>query len=188
MGGQAGVQSAPGQGSRFWFTARLARAAVAPALASRVPADGTAEARLRQLAAGRRVLLVEDDAANRDVALALLQSAGLVVHTASDGLAAVDAAAAQAPDLVLMDLQLPRLDGLAAARRILALPGLAQLPILAFTANAFADDHARCMDAGMVGVVTKQVNPDDLYAALLPWLVPAALPAAAPAQSVSPPA
>ena len=188
MGGQAGVQSAPGQGSRFWFTARLARAAVAPALASRVPADGTAEARLRLLAAGRRVLLVEDDAANRDVALALLQSAGLVVHTASDGLAAVDAAAAQAPDLVLMDLQLPRLDGLAAARRILALPGLAQLPILAFTANAFADDHARCLAAGMVGVVTKPVNPDDLYAALLPWLVPAALPAAAPAQSVNPPA
>jgi len=187
MGGQAGVQSEPGQGSRFWFTARLARAVPAPAASPApdlsAPTD-TAEAVLRQRAAGRRVLLVEDDAANRDVALALLQAAGLQVQTASDGMAAVDAAAAQAPDLVLMDLQLPRLDGLAAAQRIHALPGLAQLPILAFTANAFADDHARCMAVGMVGVVTKPVNPEDLYGALLPWLVRAEAPAAA----LSPPA
>jgi CheY-like chemotaxis protein len=140
---------------------------------------------LHRQAAGRRVLLVEDEDTNREVAVALLQAAGLVVHTAADGLAAVDSAATQAPDLVLMDLQLPRLDGLAAARRIHALPGLAQLPILAFTANAFADDHARCRAAGLVGVVTKPVNPEDLYRALLPWLGQAS--AAAPArQAISP--
>jgi len=173
MGGQAGVQSAPGEGSRFWFTARLQRAGVAlPAAASGLP--GTpAEAILRRHGAGRRVLLVEDDRANREVALALLQAAGLAVDTATNGLAAVEAATRHPPDLVLTDLQLPRLDGTAAARRIHALPGLAKLPILAFTANAFADDHARCLAAGMVGVVTKPVNPEDLYAALLPWLLPA---------------
>ena len=174
MGGNAGVQSEPGQGSRFWFTARLQRADSAlPAAGSALPGP-PAEAALRRHGAGRRVLLVEDDRANREVALALLQAAGLEVDTANDGLAAVEAASRQPPDLVLMDLQLPRLDGLAAARRIHALPGLAQLPILAFTANAFADDHARCLAAGMVGVVTKPVNPEDLYAALLPWLPPGA--------------
>ncbi len=184
MGGQAGVQSEPGQGSRFWFTARLQRAGpAAPAAAGAQggpPADSP-EAALRRACAGRRVLLVEDDRANREVALSLLQSCGLVVDSANDGLAAVDAAAARAPDLVLMDLQLPRLDGLAAAQRIHALPGLARLPILAFTANAFADDHARCLAAGMVGVVTKPVNPEDLYGALLPWLAPVVAPAAAQA-------
>ena len=113
--------------------------------------------------------------------------------TASDGQAAVNAAAAWPPDLVLMDLHLPRLDGMAAAQRIHALPGLGALPILAFTANAFADDHARCLAAGMVGVVTKPVNPDDLYNALLPWLAPASAAladatAASGAEPVNPPA
>ncbi|MES2717291.1 MAG: ATP-binding protein [Pseudomonadota bacterium] len=187
MGGQAGVQSAPGQGSRFWFTARLQRA-VAPPAAGRGnltgPAGESNAAALRRQCSGRRVLLVEDDRANREVALALLQAGGLVVDSATDGLAAVDTAAAHPPDLVLMDLQLPRLDGLAAARRIHALPGLARLPILAFTANAFTDDHARCLAAGMVGVVTKPVSPEDLYGALLPWLV-ARVDAAEP---VNPPA
>jgi CheY-like chemotaxis protein len=129
------------------------------------------------------VLLVEDDAANREVAVSLLQAVDLVVDTANDGLAAVQAAAARPPDLVLMDLQLPRLDGLAAARGIHALPGLATLPVLAFTANAFADEHARCRDAGMVGIVTKPVNPDVLYGALLPWLT-----TRQDAPAVSPPA
>ena len=176
MGGQAGVQSAPGQGSRFWFTARLAHASTAAtdgAAVAAAPAVDSPEQRLRRLGGGRLVLLVEDDSANREVAQALLQAAGLRVLTASDGQAAVDAAAAWPPDLVLMDLHLPRLDGMAAARHIHALPGLGALPILAFTANAFADDHARCLAAGMVGVVTKPVNPDDLYSALLPWLAPA---------------
>ena len=186
MGGEAGVDSTPGRGSRFWFTARLQRAGAPPLSASGsppgLPAE-SAEDALRRQCAGRRVLLVEDDLANRDVALALLQACGLVVDTAGDGLAAVQAAADRRPDLVLMDLQLPHLDGLAAAGRIHALPGLAELPILAFTANAFAADHARCLEAGMVGVVTKPVNPEDLYAALLPWLMDAA---AGP--GVSPPA
>ena len=175
MGGQAGVHSQPGEGSRFWFTARLTKAA-APAVMPRLPAPPAAPnpadalATLRVHAAGRQVLLAEDDSANRDVAMALLQAAGLRVHTAADGLEAVACAARQPPDLVLMDLQLPGIDGLEATTRIHALPGLGGLPVLAFTANAFADDHARCLRAGMVGVVTKPVNPDDLYAALLPWL------------------
>jgi len=188
MGGDAGVDSAPGQGSRFWFTARLQRATAAaptPGSAQGPAAGAQAEALVRRQCAGRSVLLVEDDPANSDVALALLQACGLVVHTAADGLAGVQAAATHRPDLVLMDPQLPQLDGLAAARRIHALPGLATLPILAFTANAFADDHARCLAAGMVGVVTKPVNAEDLYGALLPWLSQAAR---AGSTAVSPPA
>jgi hypothetical protein len=186
MGGEAGVHSTPGVGSRFWFTARLRRAGAAvvaaPGAPAAAPAEPPAQA-LRRLGAGRRVLLVEDDAANREVAVSLLQAVDLVVDTANDGLAAVQAAAARPPDLVLMDLQLPRLDGLAAARGIHALPGLATLPVLAFTANAFADEHARCRDAGMVGIVTKPVNPDVLYGALLPWLT-----TRQDAPAVSPPA
>jgi len=186
MGGQAGVDSTPGQGSRFWFTARLRRAGTSPVAAPGAPAPAPAEEAshaLRRLGAGRRVLLVEDDAANREVAVALLQAVGLAVDTAADGLAAVQAAATRRPDLVLMDLQLPRLDGLAATARLHALPGLDNLPVLAFTANAFAEQHARCLAAGMVDVVTKPVNPDDLYRALLPWLA-----GSAAQQPVSPPA
>ena len=166
MGGDAGAASVPGKGSVFWFTARLRKMAENDV---RYPA-GTASERLRQAYAGRRILLAEDDPVTREITLSLLDEVHLAVDVAEDGVKAVELARQGEYDLILMDVQMPAMDGIVATRRIRELPRGALVPILALTANAFADDRAACMAAGMDDFITKPATPEALYGACLKWL------------------
>jgi CheY-like chemotaxis protein/nitrogen-specific signal transduction histidine kinase len=141
-----------------------------PALATAVSAAAGVEAQLAQQCQGQRVLLAEDNQINQDVATELLRAVGLVVDVAPNGLAAIALAHQHHYDLVLMDVQMPDMDGLQATRVLRADPATAHLPILAMTANAFNEDRAACLAAGMNDHVAKPVDPEALYLALLRWL------------------
>lgn len=137
------------------------------------------EAVLRDKHRGARILLVEDNPVNQEVAADLLQAAGLVVDIAGDGEQAVRLATRGSYDLVLMDVQMPRMDGLEATRALRANPKTAALPIVAMTANAFSEDRQACLDAGMNAHLAKPVDPRVLHEALLRWL-PSRAPLGAP--------
>jgi len=178
MGGDVGVSSTLGSGSTFWFTARLERAAGAPA-ASAVPPPVSPdeglpvlapEVVIRSCCGGARLLVVEDNSINREVAAELLTTVGLAVEMAEDGAQAVALARANAYDLILMDVQMPVMDGLGAARAIRQLPGHRSTPIIALTAAALTEDRLQTADAGMNDHIAKPFVPAELYATLARWL------------------
>ncbi|MBT9491796.1 MAG: response regulator [Paucibacter sp.] len=176
MHGEVGVQSRPGAGSRFWFTLKVDKGhmtemAQLAALAAPPPASRGAVAReLLQQFRGPRVLLAEDNAVNQEVAVAMLGSAGLVVDVAGDGQEALRMAGEYDYALILMDVQMPLMDGLAATRAIRGSAHGRHTPILAMTANAFAEERQRCLDAGMNDHVAKPVVAEQLFATLHMWL------------------
>ncbi|CAD5374524.1 putative Histidine kinase [Rubrivivax sp. A210] len=172
MGGSVGVRSRIGAGSTFWIRLPL-QSAAAPGLAAAAPEEGSAASW-----SGLRVLLAEDNEINREVAVDLLTRSGLAVDTAVDGLEALARARSGRYDLVLMDVQMPLMDGLQATREIRHLPGAAGLPIVAMTAHVFAEDRQACLDAGMNDHLGKPIDRARLGAVLRRWL-----PASAPAPS-----
>ncbi|WP_374481495.1 PAS domain S-box protein [Zoogloea sp.] len=170
MGGEAGVASDVGVGSTFWFTAWLGVGRSIQHGLPEVDNGGSAESVLNTEYAGAHILLVEDEPVNQEVAKLFLFDAGLDVAVAGNGAVAVEMAAGSSFDLILMDMQMPEMDGLEATRRIRALPAYRQVPIIAMTANAFAEDRAQCMAAGMDDFLSKPVDPDRLFSTILRWL------------------
>jgi CheY-like chemotaxis protein len=200
MGGHLAVQSTAGEGSCFDFSLRFglqrpagasapcaepfvepaAEPAAAPAAPTlpRSPAMQVAgnDPRVREQAGesstlkGARILLVEDNAVNRELAVELLHRAGVTVTVARDGREALDVLDREAFDGVLMDCQMPVMDGYAATRALRQRPGLQALPVIAMTANAMVGDREKALEAGMNDHVAKPVRFDDLLAALLRWV------------------
>ncbi|MDA3809004.1 MAG: ATP-binding protein, partial [Spirochaetaceae bacterium] len=172
MGGECGANSTKGQGSTFWFTASFKRG---------LSSDSNFEAaeieyllddnQFLERFSGKGILLVDDDIINQQVETELFEKYGFLVTVAGNGLKALNLMKKKNPfDIILMDMQMPQMDGLEATRRIRELSSGKNIPIIAMTGNAFPADKIRCIDAGMNDVLLKPIDPDTLFQKLYQWL------------------
>lgn len=171
MGGRMGVVSEVGKGSRFWFEVPL-RIVTAASPHATEPRGPDPELALKACHPGARVLVAEDDPINQEILGVMLRNSGLQVDFSADGRQAVQAAAAARYDAVLMDIRMPEMDGLSAAREIRAMPGYQTTPIIALSADAFEEDRAKSFEAGMNAHLVKPVDRHLLFLTLLKWMVP----------------
>jgi signal transduction histidine kinase/CheY-like chemotaxis protein/HPt (histidine-containing phosphotransfer) domain-containing protein/CHASE1-domain containing sensor protein len=165
MGGGVGVDSAPGKGSTFWFTARLVKG-----VRFLQTGDDAVQPDVLDSIRGTSILLVEDNIFSQQVGQELLEDAGATVCVANNGKEAIDLLLKERFDCVLMDVQMPVMDGYEATRLIRAHPKLSATLIIAMTANAGRGDQQRCLDAGMDEFVTKPIAPKLLFNMLSKWM------------------
>ncbi|MFT5140589.1 MAG: two-component system sensor histidine kinase/response regulator [Lysobacterales bacterium] len=169
FGGEAGAESRLGQGSTFWFTSLLVLGDGNHSLNTVKKAEDV-EADLKANYSNSHILLVEDNAINLEVALELLKETALEVHTAENGRLAVEMNQNVAYDLILMDIQMPEMDGIEATCRIRQTENGREVPILALTANVLKEDRQAYMKAGMNDIISKPVDPQILYSTISQWL------------------
>lgn len=166
MGGEIGVESEKGTGSTFWFTVPLLMERQAAGEPQRSVQSQSDMGVMR----GARILLVEDSPFNQQVATEFLEDAGAIVFAAGNGEEALDLLRREEFDCVLMDMQMPVMDGLEATRRMRANPATASIPVIAMTANVSSDDRERCLDSGMDDIVSKPFKPQVLFSTIANWL------------------
>ena len=173
MGGDVGVESTPDVGSTFWITMRLGKSS--QKLNRERAKDSSDRPGYRSPYAQNTpwaILFADDEPLSQEIVREFLRDAGLSLDIANNGSEAVDMAARRRYDLILMDMQMPMMGGLEATNKIRKLPGYGKTPILAVTANAFAEDRVKCFEAGMNGFVAKPFHSEGLLDALWQWLLP----------------
>ena len=170
MGGELGVESTPGVGSTFWFDVPLKKNKPGSVMTVSKPDPRTIELRLQIQYAGARILLAEDEPITQEATRLILEDMNLVVDVAEDGQQAINLARQNAYAAILMDMQMPVINGVDATKAIRADAQNKTTPIIAMTANAFDEDREVCLAAGMNEHISKPVDPDRLYEVLLTWL------------------
>ncbi len=170
MGGEVGVISQPDQGSRFWFTVRISKSQEIHHEAAAEKYSVHSASEYRSTMKGIRILLAEDNLINQQVSTELLELAGAVVTVVGNGREALLRLQHDLFDCVLMDVQMPEMDGLEATRLIRADATLKDMIVIAMTANAWTEDQQQCLDAGMNDFISKPVKPSYLYATISQWI------------------